>query len=289
MARGEGGTARAWGAERWRSVESGVTKAALLGVFCLGLVAQFVQPVGDALEGKAFLGGALLSLVAFVLFTEVRRLNEALRPQAGDEVSARELPDYFGQALAAAERTQIDAIGFTGETVVQPALISLEALAPGRARIVTIRILVPDFTVPMGIPGMLDEEGKAVDDPLFRAALLAKVHEHARRMDHAAQILRRAGLAEVDTQFRVLRITPLLKFCLINGQELFDGIYDKVVREPSPTPPEREILDLKGYQTMLRRWHLDSDSAGWAKVTQRKALFESLWSLASPLSATPAS
>jgi hypothetical protein len=38
-----------------------VTRLLLLGIFVTGLTAQFVKPVGDALEGKAYLGGALLS------------------------------------------------------------------------------------------------------------------------------------------------------------------------------------------------------------------------------------
>ncbi|WP_371642747.1 hypothetical protein [Streptomyces mirabilis] len=48
--------------------ESAVTRFFLLGIFVVGLTAQFVTPLGDALQGKAFLGGALLSLVAYVLY-----------------------------------------------------------------------------------------------------------------------------------------------------------------------------------------------------------------------------
>lgn len=45
-----------------------VTRLVLLGIFASGLLGQFVKPVGDALEGKVFVGGALLSLVAYVLY-----------------------------------------------------------------------------------------------------------------------------------------------------------------------------------------------------------------------------
>ncbi|WP_237519804.1 hypothetical protein [Streptomyces sp. HUCO-GS316] len=38
-----------------------VTRVLLLGIFATGLTAQFIKPVGDALEGKAYLGGALLA------------------------------------------------------------------------------------------------------------------------------------------------------------------------------------------------------------------------------------
>ncbi|MEU6122692.1 hypothetical protein [Streptomyces sp. NPDC047123] len=107
-------------AERWAEAESAVTKALLLGVFALGLVAQFVRPVGDALEGKTYLGGAILSLIGFVLYSEVRGLNDVLRPEARAEVETADLRTYFDRALARRKdrRTRIDAMGFTGETVL---------------------------------------------------------------------------------------------------------------------------------------------------------------------------
>lgn len=57
--------------------ETTLTKGLLLAVFFVGLVAQFVKPVGDALEGKTYIGGALLSIVGYVLYAEVLRLNAA--------------------------------------------------------------------------------------------------------------------------------------------------------------------------------------------------------------------
>ncbi|WP_219691511.1 ATP/GTP-binding protein, partial [Streptomyces anatolicus] len=282
-------------AEGWADAESAVTKALLLGVFCLGLVAQFVQPVGDALEGKAFLGGAILSLVGYVLYAEVRRLNDALRPEARSEVMAEDLRQSFARALAEPGRARIDAIGFTGETVVHPVCRILEDLDASRRPPVSLRILVPDFTGPMAVPGMLNGEGKAVDDPDLRAALLAKIHGFARDLAELAPGgLLPDGLPALDAQFRALRITPMLKFCLIDGEELFDGIYGKVVKRPVTSPSQRTVLDLMGYQASLTRWHVMSGRVGREKVAQRQQLFDTLWCLASPLPpaggrATPAS
>ncbi|MFH8609100.1 hypothetical protein ACH4D5_16630 [Streptomyces sp. NPDC018029] len=271
--------------ERWADAESVVTKALLLGVFLLGLVAQFVQPVGDALEGKTYLGGAILSLVGYVLYAEVRELNRRMLPESGSEIRTSDLREHIERVLAnrRARRIRIDAIGYTGETVQSPVSRSLEALEEGARREVRVRILVPDFTVPMAIPGTLDAEGKAVDDPAYRAYQLDKVRWNVREFGVAARSLRESRRAEMDVQFRVLCITPLLKFCLINGDELFDGIYDKVVQESAPVPPERQILDLKGYQAVLTHWRAGSGAAGREKVAQRQDLFDTLWRLASPL------
>ncbi len=45
-----------------------MTRVVLPAICATGPTAQFVQPVRDALEGKAFLGGALFSLIAHVLY-----------------------------------------------------------------------------------------------------------------------------------------------------------------------------------------------------------------------------
>lgn len=59
----------------WGRAESTITRLFLFAVFGVGLVAQFVKPVGDALQDKVYLGGALLTVVGYVLYAEVQRLN----------------------------------------------------------------------------------------------------------------------------------------------------------------------------------------------------------------------
>ncbi|MET8689834.1 hypothetical protein ABZV77_37090 [Streptomyces sp. NPDC004732] len=262
-----------------------MTKALLLGVFLLGMLAQFVQPVGDALEGKVYAGGAILSLVGYVLYDAMSDLNQRTLPESGSEIRTAELNEHIERVLGnrRTRRIRIDAIGYTGETVQAPVSRSLEALEEGARRNVRVRILVPDFTAPMAIPGTLDADGRAVDDPAYRAYQLDRVRWNIREFGGAARSLRGSRRAEMDVQFRMLRITPLLKFCLINGEELFDGIYDKVVQEPAPIPPERQILDLKGYQAVLTHWRSESGAAGREKVAQRQDLFDTLWRLSSPL------
>ncbi|MFH8490843.1 hypothetical protein [Streptomyces longisporoflavus] len=259
-----------------------MTRVLLLSIFGLGLVAQFVQPVGDALEGKAFLGGAVLSLVGYVLYSEVQKLNAAMRPAARETVLTRDLRQYFDDALRLRE-ARIDAIGFTGETVVYQISRALEDLRDNARPRVELRILVPDFTKPIEIPGMLDAEGKAQDDEGFRDELFAKIREYERNMTALARRLQLDHKAELVPMFRVLHISPFLKFCLINDEQLFDGIYDKVEKRPADVGSDRQILDLMGYHTALTRWHIDGGPAAREKCTQRKELFETLWGVARPL------
>ncbi|MEU9918897.1 hypothetical protein [Streptomyces sp. NPDC051001] len=129
-------------ADIWGRAESTVTKIVLSVVFTLGLVAQFVKPVGDALQDKVYLGGALLTAVGYVLYSEVQRLNAAHTTQQETEQSltatVRRLEDELQrlnqvlrprathggleaeilQALEAGGDVQLAAMGFTGETFV---------------------------------------------------------------------------------------------------------------------------------------------------------------------------
>ncbi|MEV8546159.1 hypothetical protein [Streptomyces sp. NPDC051572] len=49
-----------------------IVRILLSVTFALGLLAQFVPKVGDALQGATFLGGALLSFVGFALYSVLR-------------------------------------------------------------------------------------------------------------------------------------------------------------------------------------------------------------------------
>ncbi|MEU9243927.1 hypothetical protein [Streptomyces sp. NPDC048385] len=93
-----GGSAGADGMSRLRRfqerVEPVVTRVLLLGIFVTGLTAQFVKPVGDALEGKAYLGGALLSLVGYVLYDQVKELTSSVRAPTRALVSSTQLGSF---------------------------------------------------------------------------------------------------------------------------------------------------------------------------------------------------
>ncbi|MCX5287198.1 hypothetical protein [Streptomyces sp. NBC_00183] len=71
-----------------------VTRVLLAGIFITGLAAQFIKPVGDALEGKAFLGGALLSLVGYVLYDTVRELSSSVRVPSRALVNSSQLGSF---------------------------------------------------------------------------------------------------------------------------------------------------------------------------------------------------
>ncbi|MEU6323688.1 hypothetical protein [Streptomyces sp. NPDC047009] len=137
-----------------------MTQLFLLGIFVVGLTAQFVTPLGDALQGKAFLGGALLSLVAYVLYDAVKDLDASLRQPARSRVGPGELGRFVREAFRA-RTLEITFLGYTGETIFGALYSRLEELLddPGRTRRVCVRVLVPDFGQPMTVPSRVGPNG----------------------------------------------------------------------------------------------------------------------------------
>jgi hypothetical protein len=305
----------------WRRTESTVTKIVLAFVFALGLVAQFVKPVGDALQDKAYLGGALLTAVGYVLYSEVQRLNTAhtiqqeteqsmtgavrrleeelqrlnavLRPQ----VTPRALQDEIRQALEAGGDVQLTAMGFTGETFVISVKTILQRLSRDPLRRVHLRVLVPDFTKEIEIPGQVGAEGKVSDSPRFREHLRHMVVEHERGLKAHIGRMAVAGQGTLTVEFRVLHMSPSRKLYFINSDVVYEGSYDKLdlrpdpesAAAPDPLGPDTAgvfLLDVIGYDSLLARWSLDGGDQARKIIVGRREFFETLWRAAREL--TPA-
>ncbi|MFF0735409.1 ATP/GTP-binding protein [Streptomyces chartreusis] len=293
----------------------------LVAVFVVGLVAQFVKPVGDALADKVYLGGALLTVVGYVLYAEVQRLNSAhtgraqteealdtvvrrldaevqrlgavMRPRAGEVVTPRELEREFQQAIEAGGEVRLTAMGFTGETFATPLKNILQGLARDPLRNVNLRILVPDFTRPIEVPGQVDSEGKVSDAPEFRAHLRRQIAEYERSLKHQIGRMAVAERGTLTVDFRVLHMSPWLKLYFINNDVVYEGIYDKIDLRPDPWAAEADdadrsgpnasdgrLLDLIGYDSLLTRWSMDGGESARKVIARRRELFETLWNAA---------
>lgn len=275
----------------WERAEGVLTRVLLLAIFVVGLVAQFVTPVGDALEGKAYLGGALLSLVGYVLYAEVQRLNTALRPKTGQVVTPRGLEEEFRQALEAGGTVRLATLGFTGETFFDAVKHLLENLPPDPRRSVELRVLVPDFTKEIQFPGLVEAEtGKAVDAPGFRRLLRDQVAGYEWRLKRQIPQMRADRRGTLSVEFRVLHMSPSLKLYLVNDDLVFEGVYDKIDKRledtGAPERPEsrRYLLDPMGYDSLLTRWSLADGGDAQRIVTRRRDLFQTLWSVSRALS-----
>jgi hypothetical protein len=292
----------------WGRAESTVTKIILAVVFALGLVAQFVKPVGDALQDKVYLGGALLTAVGYVLYNEVQRLNaahtiqheteqslaatvrrledelqrlnQALRPRA----TPAALHTEIRQALEAGGEVHLTALSFTGETFVNPVKSMLYHLNEDPARRVHVRVLVPDFTEAIDVPGQMGAEGRICDAPRFRQYLRRMVVEHERRLKAHVGRMAARGKGTLSVEFRVLHMSPLRKLYFINSDVVYEGLYDKLdlrpdpdcAAAPGPDTAEGDLLDVLG-GSRLERWSLDNGEQDRQNLVRCREFFETLW------------
>ncbi|MHB9759758.1 hypothetical protein ACYBSK_35715 [Streptomyces sp. BYX5S] len=266
----------------YQRVEPTVVRVLLLVVFVVGLTAQFVAPLGDALEGKAYLGGALLSLVAFILYEALKELTAATRLPARMEANSRNLGNFVADAFES-RIVEISFSGYTGETLFNELYHRLERLAeaPGPTRRVTVRMIVPDFSQPMFVPSRVGADGAAEDAPEFRRRIERKCQEYDQILSDLAAGVTRLGHVEVRCEYRVISGPPLQKLCIFNRKRVLHGLYDLSSRMSL----QEQYYDPKGYDTDLtvlaaERRPEDEPAVGmWVKH------FDELWELVAQIPA----
>lgn len=260
--------------------EAAFTRILLMAIFVTGLTAQFVKPVGDALQDKAFLGGALLSLVGYVLYDTVKDLAASLRLPARSQVQSRELGSFVSEAFRARE-VEIRFLGYTGETLYNELYHRLEGLLedPGPTRRVSIRVLIPDFGQPMTVPSRVGPDGAPLDDSDFRKRLELKCQEYDQTLSGIAERLTRVGRVRAECEYRLYPGIPRDKICIFNGEQVLHGLYDVVARTQLRSS-DPEFYDPKGYRTDLNVWSREGNDDAKAAVATWNKHLDDLWSLA---------
>jgi hypothetical protein len=261
-------------------LEPVVTRVLLIGIFVSGLTAQFVKPVGDALEGKAFLGGALLSLVGYVLYDAVRELSSSVRTPSRALVNSRQLGSFVSEAFRA-RKVEISFLGYTGETLYNELYHRLEDLPvdPGPTKRVSIRILVPDFRLPMTVPSRVGQDGAPVDDPDFRKRVERKCKEYDGILSGLAEQLTADGRVAVECEYRLYPGIPRDKVCIFNRKQVLHGLYNVAARMRL-NHLDPEFYDPKGYSTDLNVWSREGTAAADAAISTWNKHFDDLWNLA---------
>ncbi|MEU1405287.1 ATP/GTP-binding protein [Streptomyces sp. NPDC005728] len=286
-------------AARWERAEGVLTRVLLLAVFAVGLIAQFVKPLGDALEGKAYIGGALLSLVGYVLYSEVQRLNSAQEGQreitesllrslasleaqqsgADIRIDPEKIKDELRSALRSGDRVELATLSFTGENFVGLKQY-LGELPPNDERRIHIRVLVPDFSKSIDLPGLVRADGTLYDAAGFRAHLRRKISEYQAELKGMERRMRHHRLGTLTVEFKVMHMAPTLKLYLINEDQVIEAQYDKFEQRPDEYTPgggTDDLLDITGHASPLLRWHRDGGPLAREMRRCRRNQFEQYW------------
>lgn len=255
-----------------------VTRFLLLGMFATGLTAQFVKPIGDALAGKVYLGGALLSLVGYVLYDQVKDLSSSVKAPTRALVNSSELGSFVSEAFQA-RKVEISFLGYTGETLYNALYHRLENLFDnqGPTRRVSIRMLVPDFGLPMLVPSRVDANDRPEDNETFRRRIEQRCSEYDDMLSDLAARLTADGRVVVQCEYRLYPGIPRDKICIFNRKQVLHGLYDLSARMHYMG---NEYFDPKGYRTDLNVWSPEGTAAAEEAVNTWNKHFDDLWNLA---------
>ncbi|MFJ6565261.1 hypothetical protein ACIQMV_36550 [Streptomyces sp. NPDC091412] len=125
-------------------------------VALLGVAAEVIDPLGNALKGQQLLGGSFAALIALILFDAIS--GSEPKEVSGVHVFADrdELHAAFREAFQA-RLVRVDFSGFTMQTLLDALRVPLEKMADHEVRTVELKlcIIIAHLNLPMGLPGGL--------------------------------------------------------------------------------------------------------------------------------------
>jgi DNA-binding transcriptional regulator YhcF (GntR family) len=195
------------------------------------------------------------------------------------------LRPHLERAFEAAH-VSVDFAGFSGETLHGAISEPIDKIRAGRLRpaSVSVRLLVPDPSVPWSLPARVED---MADSPAFRARADRIMRRHALAVVDAVTELNELGLVEdARAEVRVQPAVPLFKLYVINESEAFFGYYPVDKHDVQLDGERVPVWDLLGKDAVLFHHAADGDpeSIGAQYVRQSRMWFDSLWNtVARPL------
>ncbi|WP_405568492.1 hypothetical protein OG418_26845 [Streptomyces phaeochromogenes] len=264
------------------TVEPVATRCMLLGISLIGLTAQFVKPVGDALAANTFAAAALLSLVAYILYDAIKGLADGVHDgrESARFASPPSRTELIDESMAG-RAVDVRFMGYTGESIFDQMRSVLMRLhnSPRRVRTVTFRVITPDMSGPMHLPSILNGDGTTSDDPEFREYVMNRTKDYAGLLLSFARRLQEDTRIEVSVNFRIHPGVPIFQMCLTGDIAVFFGFYDVTREVGFPYgQPDRILLDpiISGRQGWDVR---DGTVQAQYMVRECSELFEGIWAI----------
>lgn len=178
------------------------------------------------------------------------------------------------------DEVRIDFSGYTAETLSGAIHEPLDKIRAGRLtpRSVELRLLLSDMANPIALPSRAG--ANPGDDPAVRARMGRLVERHALGIVESVEELAELGLIEKATvEIRVHNSAPLFKVYVLNGSEVFFGLYPVVEHEVTIGKKKVPIYDPMGKDAVLFHHSRDGDpdSMGSLYVSEMSKWFDSVW------------
>jgi DNA-binding transcriptional regulator YhcF (GntR family) len=174
----------------------------------------------------------------------------------------------------------IDFAGFSAETLYGVIQEPLDKIRAGRlgADSLTIRILLPDLSRPVGLPSLAPSGDDSAD---VRERMQRVVQRSTQAIQDTVGELAALNLVEsASAEVRTFHTSPLFKLFILNETEAFFGFYPVMTHAVAIGGEPVEIFDPMGKDATLFHWAAndDEESIETQYVAQARVWFESVWS-----------
>lgn len=198
-----------------------------------------------------------------------------VRERADQTASLRPHVDQAFEAPA----VSIDFAGFSGETLHGALKAPFERIRSGRLTpdSISVRVLVPDTSIPMGLPCRIEDLG---DEPKLRArSRRIMLHHTLAIADSLEQLTKFELVKSAAIETRVYGGSPLFKLYIINSEEAFFGFYPVAKRTVTESGDDFDMFDVTGKDSVLFHHAAGGGQgpAGAQYVEQARAWFDSMW------------
>lgn len=189
------------------------------------------------------------------------------------------LRPHVEQIFQAGGPVAIDFAGMTSETLHGVIQEPLDKLRAGRIEVesIQLRILLPDLTVPVGIPSLAPS---GEDSAEVRARLARIVERSTQAILETVGELSALGLVpSASAQVRTYRTSPVFKLFLLNRGEAFFGFYPIGAHSVAIGGKPVEIYDSMGKDSVLFHYAKSEDESAIESqyIEQAQAWFDSVW------------
>lgn len=173
----------------------------------------------------------------------------------------------------------IDFVGFSAETLYGVIQEPLDKIRAGRlgAEKLSLRILLPDLTKPVGLPSLAPTGEDSAD---VRERMQRIVQRSIQAIQDTVGELAALNLVEsASAEVRTFHTSPLFKLLVLNEAEVFFGFYPVMAHAVAIGGSPVEIFDPMGKDATLFHWTVgdDAESIDSQYVTQARAWFDSVW------------
>lgn len=174
---------------------------------------------------------------------------------------------------------RIDFVGFSGETLHGIIQEPLDKIRAGQleAKNLTIRVLLPDMSKPIGLPSLVPDGEDSVD---VRDRMSRIMQRSSTALVDSVSELAALGLLESGSaKVRTTHMAPLFKLFILNGVEAFFGFYPVVKHAVVVKGQPTDIFDPMGKDATLFHFAAtdDPDSVDSRYVEQAQTWFNSVW------------